>query len=223
MTHSYFATCSLFILAVFSATASELPTTKTHPVAQFKHSTLQAVAAKHGDQALQRIQDWQALITKNQGKSEWQNLHRVNRFFNKIDFVSDAIHWQQEDYWATPIEFLATKAGDCEDFSIAKYITLLSLGIPPEKLQLMHVSTLPKKTRHMVVVYMEDPDAVPLVLDNLIKKILPINQRSDLVPSYSFSTDGLWLPGKQGPGRKIKDSAGIALWDDVIDRIQRGL
>ncbi|HBF47191.1 MAG TPA: transglutaminase, partial [Shewanella frigidimarina] len=38
---------------------------------------------------------------------------------------------------------------------------------------------------HMVLIYFEDPKAMPLVLDNLKTKILPANQRRDLKPIYS--------------------------------------
>lgn len=191
---------------------------------QLQPSTTAQAETTYGPAARLRVAKWQQLIEKNKGKSEWQNIHRVNTFFNKVDFVSDSIHWKQEDYWATPVQFLSTEAGDCEDFSIAKYVTLRALGIPAEKLRLMHVSTLPKKTKHMVLVYMENANATPLVLDNLIRKIVPIQERKDLIPSYSFNNNGLWLPGgPNGIGRKIKDTAGISLWDDVLQRIQRGL
>ena len=43
---------------------------------------------------------------------------------------------EKKDYWATPIEFMGTGAGDCEDYAIAKYFSLINLGIPEDKLRI---------------------------------------------------------------------------------------
>ena len=59
-----------------------------------------------------------------------EKLYSINRFFNRFDFVDDLVHWNEKDYWATPIEFISTGAGDCEDYTIAKYFSLIELGVP---------------------------------------------------------------------------------------------
>ncbi|MBI4206399.1 MAG: transglutaminase-like cysteine peptidase [Betaproteobacteria bacterium] len=108
--------------------------------------------------------------------------------------MDDIIHWGKEDYWATPIEFLSTNAGDCEDFSIAKYFTLRALGVPDDRLRLTYVKELVQYNQaHMVVAYFPSPDAEPLVLDNINKTIQPASARSDLLPVYSFNGSNLWL------------------------------
>ena len=88
------------------------------------------VGKKYGASARNRVTDWKLLIESNSNKSEAEKLEQVNRFFNQTPFVSDMEHWGKEDYWATPIEMLATSGGDCEDFAISKYFTLLQLGVP---------------------------------------------------------------------------------------------
>ena len=50
--------------------------------------------------------------------------------------VTDQDNWQQEDYWATPLETLSRRQGDCEDYSISKYITLVLAGMPEDKLRI---------------------------------------------------------------------------------------
>jgi len=85
---------------------------------------------KHGEQAQHRLIRWQNLLTSAKNLPENDKLKQVNAFFNlNVLFIDDIIHWKTEDYWATPLEFLATGAGDCEDFAIAKYFTLLELGV----------------------------------------------------------------------------------------------
>ena len=118
---------------------------------------------------------------KHRALSERQKLELVNDFMNRTPFKTDQEHWGKVDYWATPVEFLSTNGGDCEDFSIAKYFTLRALGVADDKLQITYV----KETRvyneaHMVLAYFATPDAEPLILDNINKTIQPASNRGDL-------------------------------------------
>ena len=91
------------------------------------------VRVKYGADAEQRVKDWQQTLMRNAGEDVDEQLYAINRFFNRLKFVDDIEHWRKEDYWATPLEFLSTNAGDCEDFTIAKYFSLRELGVPAEK------------------------------------------------------------------------------------------
>ncbi len=147
-------------------------------------------------QAQARILDWEALIKSSAALPEPDKLNEVNRFFNrKVRFVDDIQLWRENDYWATPVEMLVKGAGDCEDYSIAKYFTLRRLGIPSEKLRITYVKALNYNQAHMVLTYYASPSAEPLVLDNLINDIRPASQRKDLLPIYAFNAEGLYLPG----------------------------
>ena len=106
----------------------------------------------------------------------------VNARLNRIRFVDDAVHWGQEDYWATPAESVASDGGDCEDFSIAKYFLLKELGVPVSRLRLVYVKAIRLNQAHMVLAYYARPDAEPLVLDNLDERVRAASQRTDLVP-----------------------------------------
>ena len=205
----------LFCLTVFVIHADA-------PLNIFPPGLFERVEQEYDKDARERVEDWQKLVNENQSGSEKDKLHQVNRFFNRIRFVDDIRVWQQKDYWATPVEFLGRNAGDCEDFTIAKYFTLRALGVPSEKLRLMYVRALRLKQSHMVLAYFEEPDSMPLVLDNINKKILPANYRHDLQPIYSFNGDGLWAAKAQGRGRKIRNEGGHSLWENIINKIERG-
>lgn len=194
----------------------------TPPFELFPEGVFESVEAQYGKKARGRVEDWNMLIKDAQAESEKEQLFRINRFFNRVNFVDDIKHWKQKDYWATPIEFLATNAGDCEDFTIAKYFTLRALGVPSEKLRLMYVKALRLRQSHMVLAYFETPDGMPLILDNINKKILPASYRKDLQPIYSFNGEGLWAAKAQGRGRKLKDSAGHSVWEGLLNKIERG-
>jgi len=210
----YFVLCCLAILCL-------LPSANTQVV--FNNKVFSAVREKYNESAVDRIKNWQSLILNNQAKQIEDQLFEVNRFFNNVSFKGDIEHWGKNDYWATPFEFLGTNAGDCEDYTIAKYITLLQMGVPDQKLRLMYVTaTRPARQAHMVLAYYETPTSVPLVLDNINKRILPASQRRDLIPVYSFNGQGLWLAKAQGRGRQMQGANNNKLWQDLNDRMQKG-
>lgn len=172
-------------------------------------------------EARKRINEWQALLGALPGSDEKKLLESVNRFFNeRLLFRDDRVIWQQEDYWATPIEALRKGMADCEDYSIAKYFTLRRLGIPNEKLRITYVKALRLNQAHMIVAYYPTPTSIPLVLDNLTDKILPATQRTDLIPVYSFNAEGLWLPGSGGSNKRVGDSKRLSRWQDVLTKMR---
>ncbi len=188
----------------------------------FDMSKLQYYSDKYGSSAAERLQDWNTMLgsAELKGLPEQEKLKRVNDFFNQMEFVSDLDHWGEMDYWATPVEFLATNGGDCEDFSIAKYLTLRHLGVPAEKLRITYVKALTINQAHMVLTYFTTPDAEPTVLDNLVPDILPASQRDDLIPVYSFNGDNLWLSKSlRGRGQLVGSSERIKRWKELRERM----
>ena len=185
---------------------------------------LQKFEQKYGAAPADNARQWRDLLEASRGLGEREKLVAVNNFFNrKITFTDDIIHWKKEDYWATPFEFIGTGAGDCEDFSIAKYFSLLELGVSDDKLRMTYVKALAYNQAHMVVTYFPEPGAVPLVLDNINKAIKPATERKDLLPVYSFNGAGLWLAKERGLGKKAGSSGRITLWKDLNKKLAAGL
>jgi len=153
-------------------------------------------------------------------ESEQSKLDAVNAFFNEMNFVSDVAHWGREDYWATPVEFLGTNGGDCEDFSVAKYFTLRELGVPDERMSLTYVKSLTLNQAHMVVTYFPQPSADPLVLDNIDGRIRRASTRTDLLPVYSFNGENLWLAKERGRGKLVGGSDRLGRWRRLNERMR---
>jgi len=174
---------------------------------------------KYGKDARTLLVAWEVLIVENGGRTDLEKLERVNDFLNRMEFVDDLQHWGAKDYWATPVEFLGTRGGDCEDFSIAKYFTLKAMGVDEEKLNLTYVKALNYNVPHMVLTYFRTPEAEPLVLDNLVSNIKPASQRTDLVPIYSFNGTGLWLAKQRERGNLAGSSSRLQRWQDLIQRM----
>lgn len=186
---------------------------------------LESAERKYGGGARRRLEAWQELLAAARNRPESDKLSLVNDFFNQVPFVSDADHWGASDYWATPVEMLATNGGDCEDFSIAKYFTLIALGVAMDKLKITYVKTRnpnPVNQSHMVLTYYPTPAAMPLVLDNLIPDIRPASARGDLIPVYAFNGAGLWLAKERGEGKAVSGGSGnIGFWRELSARMGR--
>lgn len=180
---------------------------------------------RYGDSAKQIILELQQTIQRLTNATDEEKLIAINGFFNqKLEFVDDIELWKASDYWATPLESIGMRAGDCEDFSIAKYVFLRALNIPNDKLRLTYVRAQlydqdVKVTRaHMVLSYYQTPSAEPLILDNLTPEILPASQRPDLNPIFSFNDKGLWVGGSTQP--KASSQQHLSKWRDVLSRIR---
>lgn len=186
----------------------------------FDAATLRAVETRYGPSAAQRVRAWRDLIERDRGLPLAAKLEAVNDFFNQLEFVDDLTHWGRADYWATPVEFLATGGGDCEDFAIAKYFTLLELGVPESRLQITYVKAVRLNQAHMVLAYYATPAADPLVLDNLVGTIRPGSSRADLVPVYSFNGQGLWVSRARGLGKRVGGAERLSLWQDLMTRME---
>lgn len=177
-------------------------------------------AQRLGPQAVQGVRALQPLLTSLAEADDAARLDGVNRFFNRrIAFRDDLQVWHVEDYWASPLETLQQGMGDCEDFAIAKYFSLLASGIAASQLRLVYVrlqlggSGGPSQA-HMVLAYYANAQAEPLILDNLITDIRPASRRPDLTPVFSFNSEGLW----QGNGsQRMGDAAErLSPWREVL-------
>ncbi|MCO6055097.1 transglutaminase-like cysteine peptidase [Pseudomonas sp. MOB-449] len=171
--------------------------------------------------AKDRLHAWRDLLESGRQMNEREQLQAVNHQINhQVRFTDDSALWQRRDYWATPLETLAKGAGDCEDFALAKYFTLLQLGVAPEKLHIAYARALELNQAHMVVTYYETPDSEPLVLDNLVDDILPASRRNDLALRYAFDADGLYKM-KGAALKRVGNTAELPVWQGLLARMER--
>jgi predicted transglutaminase-like cysteine proteinase len=177
---------------------------------------------KYGKSARLLLVAWENLITSDSSQNDLEKLERANQFLNQVEYIEDIYHWGQKDYWATPIEFLVTKGGDCEDYTIAKYFTLKAMGVAEEKLNLTYVKSLTYNVHHMVLTYYSSPGSEPLVLDNIETEIRPASQRQDLLPIYSFNGTGLWLAKQREKGKFAGNSSRLQRWQELMLRMSTG-
>lgn len=187
----------------------------------------QLAQSRYGVQAANTIGEWRGMMEQVRNLPEGEKVVRVNDFFNKrVRFMSDIEVWKKSDYWATPLQTMGRRLGDCEDFSIAKYMTLQLVGVPEEKLQITYVKAkiggrYSKITQaHMVLGYYPNVSGEPKILDNLISEIRPASRRPDLAPVFSFNTQGLTVAGQPKPATR-NPSAKLSRWRDLLARMQQ--
>lgn len=208
----------MLILAFFAGLAVAGPVF-TEAIFRFDKEFLRKAEVKCGKDAPARFVAWEALIREDKSASDREKLEKANHFFNsRIEFVSDADLWGVQDYWATPVEFLCKKAGDCEDFAIAKYFTLKAMGVSEQKLNITYVKAIQYGIAHMVLTYYNEPGAEPLILDNLVDSINPASKRTDLLPVFSFNGAGLWMAKQRGKGQ-MTSSSRIRPWQDLLQKM----
>jgi predicted transglutaminase-like cysteine proteinase len=169
------------------------------------------------EQALALVQQ----IERSAAQDELQRLKDINDFFNRrLAFREDAVTWGLPDYWASPLESLDKRAGDCEDYAIAKYFALAASGVPTVKLRMVYVRARlqGQSLAHMVLAYHPQPGAEPLILDNLRPEVLAASQRPDLTPVFSFNTEGLW----QGVGAVEAGDpmVRLSLWRELVAKVR---
>lgn len=175
----------------------------------------------YGVEATQRLMEWQRLMQTNLVSPGEVKRRAANDYFNRIPWLTDDEHWGKADYWATPLEMIGTHGGDCEDYSIGKYFTLLELQVPEERLLITYVRAPALNQTHMVLAYYPTPDADPLILDNYNKTIMRGSERTDLIPVYSFNGNGLWLAVQRSLGRRVSDASRLAQWRGLLERMEK--
>lgn len=116
-------------------------------------------------------------------------LGEVNRAINlAIRPVSDRAQYGVEDRWASPLATLASGAGDCEDYAIAKLIALRAAGVPAEDLRLIIIRETATGEDHAVVT--ARADGRWRVLDNRTFVMIDDSGLSKYRPLFAIDAEG---------------------------------
>jgi predicted transglutaminase-like cysteine proteinase len=132
---------------------------------------------------------WHGFLDSIKSKAILQQLNDINRSINKHEYITDIVNWGISDYWETPHEF-SIKDGDCEDFAIAKFKSLLYLGVRNDDMRIVVLQDLNLKVAHAVlVVYV---DGQPYILDNQVEQVIPAKKIKHYMPIYSINETNWW-------------------------------
>lgn len=186
---------------------------------------VETIHRDHGPQAAARVRGWFEFVGRTRDLSCPARLQRTNQHINEVRYTNDHEVWQKEDHWATPLELLIKDAGDCEDFAVAKYFTLIGLDIADSVLRITYarVNGQGQNQPHMVLAWYESPDSDPLILDNIEPRIMPASQRPDLIPVYSFNGSDLWLARSWSEQIRAGDASTLSRWQELRERFAEQL
>lgn len=134
--------------------------------------------------------EWRQLISSLRGQPQMRQIDAVHRLFNRVPYVEDPQNWGVPDYWATPLEFLS-RDGDCEDYAIAKYVSLRELGFPASQLRILVLNDLNLRVPHAILVVFLEGRAY--LLDNQIPTVVPMEIVRHYQPIFSINEEAWWL------------------------------
>ncbi len=133
---------------------------------------------------------WTAFLDSLRNKPRLVQLNAINQWANAKPYVEDYVNWKVPDYWATPGEFIA-RGGDCEDYAIFKYFSLVRLGLSPDDLRIVIVNDANLKVFHAVLAVRAE--GTVWMLDNQLPQVVPMDVAVHYVPVYSLNEHGWWV------------------------------
>lgn len=130
------------------------------------------------------------LLSTLADKSPLTQLRELNLRINEAYYVIDPVNWGVPDYWATPDEF-QRRDGDCEDYAIAKYLALRSLGFSPDDMRIVVLQDENLGVAHAILaVRLQDQT---YILDNQVNQVLADRVIRHYRPIYSINEQAWWL------------------------------
>ncbi len=135
------------------------------------------------------VEDWRRFVVGMRGQSPLKQLEAVNKYANKWAYITDSKLWRKSDYWASPLEFIA-HSGDCEDYSIFKYVTLKQMGFREDQLRMVVVKDTVRNIAHAVLSV--QVEGKTYIMDNLFNRVLEDKQMLQYKPYYSVNANARW-------------------------------
>lgn len=137
----------------------------------------------------ERIENWHLFLQSIRSLPVREQITQVNDYMNKTEYLVDSVNWGKVDYWATPKQFLGQK-GDCEDYAIAKYLSLRALGMPAESLRVVVLQDTNLDILHAVLAVYVGKEIY--ILDNQINQVLEASAIHHYEPIYSINETHWW-------------------------------
>ena len=193
--------CTLFIINIMGMPSSAIaasgdilgtPFVKTYSAQQLpRWSAIQQSTLNTRFNATDKaFEDWDGFITKAKNDPPLRKMMKTNVFVNKFAYKQDNWVYDQDDYWASPAEMFKN-GGDCEDFAIAKYTALRSLGVPEDRMRAAIVHDNQKNIAHAILIVYTDQG--PYILDNQEKNIVNASYGNRYRPIFSINRTAWWL------------------------------
>ena len=133
------------------------------------------------------IQAWAKLVSMLRDADPMTQITMVNHFFNQVRYVAEQ---PGNDEWKMPARFLC-EGGDCEDYAIAKFVTLRLLGFNRDRVRLVFLENTLNGAGHAVVNVVWNDKS--LILDNMSERVIESARMDHYTPICSFTEKQLWM------------------------------
>lgn len=140
------------------------------------------------------LANWANRLRQLKNLAPRQRMQAVNNLVNQRQFRLDSIQYGQSDYWAAPNEFL-TAAGDCEDYALLKFASLMALDFTNEDMRLVVGNITGIGSHAFLSVKM---DGQEWLLDNRTAHISRAALRNDFQPKHSMNFTHRWVHIQKG-------------------------
>lgn len=136
------------------------------------------------------LKEWKDFLAAQKGKSKLSQVRAVNAYMNRQRYFTDPRNYGVKDYWATPSQFFK-RNGDCEDYAIAKFMSLRALGFTNKDMRIVVLQDLNLRVGHAILVVHLEGQA--LVLDNQVRSVVRAETIRHYRPIYSINEHNWWL------------------------------
>lgn len=138
----------------------------------------------------QRVAGWRQRIAALRGQDRMTQLRTINQYLNHaVPYVIDQANYGVSDYWASPLE-LMRRGGDCEDFAIAKFESLMELGFTNDQMRIVVLVDTLRNLPHAVLAV--ELDGETYILDIVTDAVLSHDRLPQYRPQFSVNLDRRW-------------------------------
>ncbi len=148
-----------------------------------------AIAAQSRAASTGKVREWKSFLGTLRGADPATQIEAVNQYMNDVTYITDKKNYGRDDYWATVSEFLE-RGGDCEDYALAKYHSLIQLGFQPKQLRLVILYDENKHINHAVLAVAHQ--GAWKILDNQSQTVRNDDEISYYKPIYAISRNNWW-------------------------------
>ena len=136
------------------------------------------------------LKDWRKKLVALKGLPKREQMRRLNRFVNRsITYRTDDVRFGKVDYWASPGQVMGS-AGDCEDYSVVKFFSLLDLGFSNDQIRIVVVMDTIRKIGHAVLAV--ELDNKTFIMDSLFDEPVPHQYVLQYEAVYSVNLTTRW-------------------------------
>lgn len=137
-------------------------------------------------------------------------IESINKHFNThFSYKPD-----RDDLWLTREAFINRGGGDCEDFALAKYQSLMEAGMPASDFRFVYAYQKSSGSAHIALIHQPSSK----VLDSLTSDTASMRQRIDLKERFRFSGTGFYPTNTQNLSRAELKT--LQQWQAIIRRTE---